>query len=440
MIREGYHKYKGTPFKVANLDRWQVIVSGPQAVEELRQAPDGELSFAAATREILAVDYTLGSNIQSDPYHVPIIRNQLTKNLDILVPDILDEIVQAFDDEIHPTADWTKVSVKNAVMQIVCRTSNRVFVGLPLCRNPDWLALNVEFTIDVIKGALIINLAPKFLKPIVGRLFTNVRAKVSRGMGHLAPIIADRQRHIMEYGKTWDGKPNDVLSWFMENASEVEMSTPNLTRRILAMNFSAIHTSTMSFIHALYDLAAMPHYLQPLREEVEAVVNTEGWTKAAISKLRKVDSFLKESQRLNGLSCHTMSRTAVKDFTFTNGTFIPKGTMLHVAATVHKDDENYTNPDIFDGFRFANMDVPEDDDGKQRMVSTSLSFLAFGHGRHACPGRFFATLELKVMMAHLVLNYDIKLENEGIRPPNMWFASACVPNQKAKVLFRKRQS
>ena len=42
--------------------------------------------------------------------------------------------------------------------------------------------------------------------------------------------------------------------------------------------------------------------------------------------------------------------------------------MLHVAATIHKDDENYTNPDIFDGFRFANMDVPEGDDGKQQMV------------------------------------------------------------------------
>lgn len=56
------------------------------------------------------------------------------------------------------------------------------------------------------------------------------------------------------------------------------------------------------------------------------------------------------------------------------------------------------------------------------------------------PGRFFVANELKVMMAHLVLNYDVKLENEGIRPPNMDFGFACVPNQKAEVLFRKRQS
>lgn len=55
------------------------------------------------------------------------------------------------------------------------------------------------------------------------------------------------------------------------------------------------------------------------------------------------------------------------------------------------------------------------------------------------PGRFFAANELKAMLAHLVLNYDVKLENEGVRPPNFWFISSCSPNLTAEVLFRKRQ-
>lgn len=56
------------------------------------------------------------------------------------------------------------------------------------------------------------------------------------------------------------------------------------------------------------------------------------------------------------------------------------------------------------------------------------------------PGRFFAAMELKAMMAHLVLNYDVKLENNGVRPPDIWLGGYCVPNQKANVLFRKRQA
>jgi hypothetical protein len=39
-----------------------------------------------------------------------------------------------------------------------------------------------------------------------------------------------------------------------------------------------------------------------LREEVSAVVEELGWTKAAMSKMVKLDSFMKEAQRLSGVS------------------------------------------------------------------------------------------------------------------------------------------
>ena len=55
------------------------------------------------------------------------------------------------------------------------------------------------------------------------------------------------------------------------------------------------------------------------------------------------------------------------------------------------------------------------------------------------PGRFFAAHELKAMLAHVILNYDVKLENDGPRPTNMYFNSACIPDSKAQVMFRRRQ-
>ena len=58
---------------------------------------------------------------------------------------------------------------------------------------------------------------------------------------------------------------------------------------------------------ALFYLALLPEYLAPLREEVEETTNHEGWTKAALDKMHKIDSFIKESQRLhpptNGKTC-----------------------------------------------------------------------------------------------------------------------------------------
>lgn len=53
---------------------------------------------------------------------------------------------------------------------------------------------------------------------------------------------------------------------------------------------------------ALYYLAAHPEYIEPLRQEVDMVISQEGWTKAALGKMQKLDSFLKESQRITGLA------------------------------------------------------------------------------------------------------------------------------------------
>lgn len=50
--------------------------------------------------------------------------------------------------------------------------------------------------------------------------------------------------------------------------------------------------------HVLFDLASNPEYFEPLREEVEEVTKREGWTKAALDQMCKIDSFVKESQRL----------------------------------------------------------------------------------------------------------------------------------------------
>ena len=42
------------------------------------------------------------------------------------------------------------------------------------------------------------------------------------------------------------------------------------------------------------------------------------------------------------------------------------------------------------------------------------------------------------MLAHILLNYDIKMANGGGRPDNIWLGRAALANTKAEVLFRKR--
>ena len=78
--------------------------------------------------------------------------------------------------------EWVAVPMYKTSMPIVARTTNRTFVGLPLCeprrialgsmltkilpgRDPDYIELNIQFTIDVTITAGLINIFPDFMKP-----------------------------------------------------------------------------------------------------------------------------------------------------------------------------------------------------------------------------------------------------------------------------------
>lgn len=71
----------------------------------------------------------------------------------------------------------------------------------------------------------------------------------------------------------------------------------------------------------------------------------------------------------------------MKDVTFSDGTYIPGGTIVAAVATsTHRDDQDYANADVFDPFRFWEQ---EGEISKQHYVSTSPTNLGFGHGKHA---------------------------------------------------------
>jgi len=146
----------------------------------------------------------------------------------------------------------------------------------------------------------------------------------------------------------------------------------------------------------------------------------------------------------------------MKDFTFSDGTFIPKGTLVVVPSRcLHLDNEHYDNAHVFDPFRFSNVRDEEGDGTKYQFVSTSMEYLSFGHGKHAwydplygcmnrltcvriSPGRFFAANELKTMLAHVVISYDVRLEDNMTRAKGLCAGFRMSPDPAAKIMFRRR--
>jgi cytochrome P450 len=139
----------------------------------------------------------------------------------------------------------------------------------------------------------------------------------------------------------------------------------------------------------------------------------------------------------------------MKDYTFANGMTIPRGTTIATPAyPIQHDPEIYPNPHEFDPFRFARLREEIGAEAKYHAGNTSTEFLHFGHGQHAwyvprkdglcSPGRFFAINEIKLLLAFLILRYDLKAK-DGKRPEDMKFTWLLLPNQTAELLLRKRQ-
>ncbi|KAG7450028.1 cytochrome P450 [Guyanagaster necrorhizus] len=439
IVREGYAMYYGGTFKVPLLDKWMVVVSGAEKIDDIRKASHEQLSFVGAAQDIFQVDYTMGPSVAADTYHADVIRSSLTRNISACFADVQDEIKMAFKDNIPMTEDWTGVPAYKTILQIVCRASNRMFVGLPLCRNPDYIKLNIDFTVDVVACAHVINLFPSILKPIVGSVFTPRRRATFKMEKLLGVNIQERLHQDDVHGKDWPEKPNDLLSWLIDgsNGNSERRTVPDLIARMLFMNFAAIHTTSMSFTTALFALAAHPEYAQTLRSEVETIITEEGWTKSAMGKMNQLDSFLQEAQRLyGGLGILKMNRLVKKDFVFSDGTVVPAGYHLSVAAdSTHMCEENYQDPLEFKPWRFSDLRKREGEGIRHQMVTPTLDYIFFGNGRPACPGRFFAVTELKALLSHVLLNFDVKMDKV---PESGSFLFDRFPNKSSKVLFRKR--
>jgi hypothetical protein len=71
--------------------------------KELFNAPESELSFTTPIVESLQVRHTFQESIAVNQYHALIVKNELTRNIPTLMPDVTDELETALNDEIPPT-------------------------------------------------------------------------------------------------------------------------------------------------------------------------------------------------------------------------------------------------------------------------------------------------------------------------------------------------
>ena len=62
----------------------------------------------------------------------------------------------------------------------------------------------------------------------------------------------------------------------------------------------------------------------------------------------------------------------------------------------------------------------------------------FGYGKFACPGRFSASSELKIIVAHLIMEYDFKYPEGKTRPEDLNVVEVLYPDPSARLVIKRR--
>ncbi|KAL8949001.1 MAG: hypothetical protein Q9222_004857 [Ikaeria aurantiellina] len=198
----------------------------------------------------------------------------------------------------------------------------------------------------------------------------------------------------------------------------------------------------MAALHVLYDFCEHPEYISQLREEIDhALIEDGGWRKSTPGKLWKLDSFMKESQRLSPPSLLTMSRVALQPITFADGLHLPRGTHFSMACGPLLQDQSIVHdPDTFNGFRYSMQRQQTGESSQHQFASTDKNNLNFGHGRYACPGRFFASHEIKILVAEILLRFDIRFPQGKGRAKNLAAFEYGFPDPEGIIEIKRRRN
>ncbi|KAF4982776.1 hypothetical protein FZEAL_1677 [Fusarium zealandicum] len=445
LYNDGYRKFKGRVFVITTSRTSPTIVLSPDFLPELKKISDSVISMEAAVDESMETKYT---KIETSVPIIPhTIKADLTPSLARLNPTIAEEVREALDLSMPSCDDWTEVNIHEKLLRIVGMVSGRIFIGPELCRTERYLDAAINYTMEVMGAQRAVQNMRPWLRPFYAQGLPQVKKldeRIAEAEAFLDPVVKRRTEAMADPDFE---RPDDMLQWLISRKDLFpDKNSQNLAKCQLGLTFAAIHTTTLTATNAFYDLAALPDLRSELRDEVhQALSQSKGiFTSNALQSMKKMDSFLKETLRVHPATMASFQRKVLQPFTLSNGQTIPKGVTIEVpAVAVNTDSKVFPNAEKFDPLRFYKLRQQAKDNGSgekaalNQFVSVNQSSLTFGFGRHACPGRFFAANEIKMILANTLLRYDIKLVGSTTeRYPNIEFAHMSIPDSSRSLLFK----
>ncbi|CZT52285.1 uncharacterized protein RSE6_13584 [Rhynchosporium secalis] len=406
--------------------------------------------------------------------------DSLNRKLDMIQSPMYEELSRKIDEVFGVSEDeWKTINVYNSMQEIIVPAMSRVFFGLPLGLDPGFLVIFQRYVLAMGVGTIVIGELPRVLKGLLVPIFNiPLRYYRSKVMRALVPEVESRLKRLGNAADQKDGEngydfitQSATVSAKMSKTAEIPKSN-TLAEWIMLMGFAALSSTIIQASNLILDVICCPPEMEAwsaLRDEAaNSIKKARDWNDSSIFKrMPLLDSTIRESLRYHPILIKGLTKEVVhpEGLVLPDGTQVPRGSWLGVPVLgLHMDDRFYPNARTYDPFRFARLkaerakeekdietrlnsnspDRPQTATSRTRSYANELSagqptatYLGFGYGRHACPGRWFAVQVLKIMMAYMILNYDI--EHDNPRPQTRVIGDAALPPISATIRVRRRR-
>ncbi|KAL1856866.1 hypothetical protein Daus18300_010629 [Diaporthe australafricana] len=388
---------------------------------------------------------------------IDIVKRGINTNLPKIIPLLDEESNYALSAEIGDASKWKPFVAADLCGRIMHRTTSRILIGEELCRNDDYFKTSQRFSDSIFIHGLIMSMLPfrSMLRSVYDLLLTRFHLRnLRKAMEVILPVVQARFKNFQERESSSEERRPvnlDAIEWSLEySKGSAKEHDPHWIALSLLHNIWAGSAAPGGLVtQMVFQVLMEPQHLSPLRAEAEAALSPHGYTDKALGSMHLMDSLIRELNRVYPTGAITCARTIMNPggFQLHDGLHLPRGTRVAVPAlAIQTDADNFDDPLTVDAFRFSRLrEAAIEGRGQQGAeqdwgaATASETNLAFGFGKHACPGRFYAVRKAKLIFSKLILEYDLKWEGVKTRPKSLSLNGQFAPNQWQKIFLKKRR-
>lgn len=385
-------------------------LSGLQTEEELRASGVGSATLAQYAHTMRGEEEL----------------NQLAVRFTQALKEAVDENPVLHNDQ------WNKMDLKEFCSMIVFFAAGRSLFGKHWLEGVHVREATRQFSLFDADAPLIVAGLPKYL--------------VSKGCRARDYLVKEVLLPVIQKGCV-GGHP--YISTYLDDLKRAYENVPDgdikVASRLMGLLF-AVNTNTINMLFwclARIQLADVS-LRQDLEKEMNKAMETHPHSYLDCKRdMPLMNSVIIEVFRLHGdpnsfrvveKDCVVSGIDGGKDLAFR------KGDSVFLLSTYDQmqDVPGSTSKDLFDGRRWIEHTSNSELNKALLPVPPNQVLAPFGGGKHLCPGRFFALLEMHLVVAFCFKHYEFDLENIDALPPKVVELSAPINQPKVPMMVKLR--